>query len=199
MDFDTFIQKIHQREDLDSEAITRAYYLAERTHAHQKRKSGEPYILHPVAVANIILEIGGDETMICAALLHDTIEDALNPSEVDTAIEEGFGKEVYYLVHALSKNADILDKHEQQEHFFQQMEEALQSDISVFFLKMADLIHNLQTIDGLKPEKKEIWVRELRERYIPLFQDHYHQVALPYHKMYQEIMEELEKTLEMSI
>ncbi|HEY5714567.1 MAG TPA: HD domain-containing protein [Candidatus Gracilibacteria bacterium] len=196
MDFDDFIIKVGAKQGSNVDAITRAYQLAERTHRHQKRKSGEPYITHPVAVANIIFDIGGDGTMICAALLHDVLEDSEEREETEKALKAGFSNGVYYLVHALSKDSNVTDKMEQQTLFFAQLEDALKTDISVFFIKLADLIHNLGTINGLKPAKKAIWLDELRFQYMPLFQDYYHKVAPAYHEMYREIMDRLELMLQ---
>ena len=183
---------IKKRNDLLLGKIEEAYKFAERVHRGQKRKSGEPYITHPVEVARIVNRIGGDENMICAALLHDTIEDADDPQKVGDDVYHTFGGDVYYLVDALSKDFRIEDKKTQQETFFAQLQLAAEMDVGVFFIKLADLMHNMGTISSLRQDKRDIWVEELKEHYIPFFQQYFHKISLHYHGMYHNMMDELQ-------
>ena len=188
------IQKNHS--EFDISRIQKAYELSKSVHEGQKRKSGEPYIHHPVAVADIIYNIGGDESMICAALLHDTIEEAGDTEVVRKAIREGFGIDVRFLVEALSKDGNIEDKISQQADYFARVEEALKIDIAIFFLKMADLIHNMKTISSLPPKRQENWVRELKHMYMPLMSRNFHKISLHHHVPYMNLMNELESVIE---
>lgn len=180
----------------DIEKIERAYRMAERVHAGQYRKSGEPYITHPIEVAYIAAKVGGDDGLICAALLHDCIEDADDPSAVDEEIFQTFGPDVHFLIHAVSKDNTIMDKQEQQAAFFQQFEEAVRLDPTVFFLKVADIIHNLSTLGSLEPSKKERWMDELKYEYLPIFSRNFHVLPLRHRHMYAEVLEEMGNILD---
>jgi len=146
-------------------------------------------------VAEIILDMGGDEAMICAALLHDAIEESDDPKAMAEEIQKEFGPSVYFLIESLSKDDSIKDKVEQQEAYFQQITEALKLDTSVFFLKMADLIHNMQTIDGLPPERRERWITELKDFYLPLLSEQFHNISFHHHDMYLNLINRLESVI----
>ena len=176
--------------------IKSAYNLAAVVHASQIRASGEPYIIHPIAVAKIIIGIGGDENMICAALLHDTIEDGENAEEIANRIYKSFGEDIYYLVQAVSKDGRIEDKVSQQDAYFVQIKEALETDVSVFFIKLADLTHNMDTISNLSPSKQKEWIKDLKEGYIPYFTEYFHKISFHYHPMYHKMMEHLQQIIE---
>lgn len=178
-------------ENLDRERVSFALTIAEKVHKGQMRKSGEPYINHPIAVANLIYAIGGNEDMLCAALLHDTIEDAENPAVIGQEIKNALGSHVYNLIRALSKNNKITDAIAKQEAYFQQFSLSVEKDIEVVFIKVADLIDNLKTIDYLKPDKKEKWLRELITGYLPIIAQAFHHMAPSYQKMYHRLCDKL--------
>jgi len=186
---------ILKKGNLDLNKIERAYWFAAKVHQEQKRKSGEPYIIHPVEVARVVYEIGGNEDMICAAFLHDTLEDGKNPEIIAQEIYRSFGDYVYFLVQALSKDGKIEDKEMQQASFFEQIQEAFEMDMAVFFLKMADLIHNFETISFLKPAKQNKWIEELKDQYYPIFVHRYHEIPQHYRGMYCRFMEKLENLI----
>lgn len=192
--FSELRQKLVLRDSppIDIERVRSAYEYASEIHKEHKRKTGEPYIIHPLAVADIVCDLGGDEDMIIAALLHDTVEDGDDHEVVEATIRTNFGRNVHYMVMALSKNCMISCKDRQQKEYVDQMAEAIETDTSVFFIKMADLLHNLSTIDGLSLEKRQKWVMELQSQYIPLLQDHYHHLSPVYHEMYFRLLERLE-------
>ena len=195
MPFRHFNPKVKDHPALDEAVIFKACELADQVHKKQKRKSGEPFVVHPIAVAEIILEMGGDETMICAALLHDAIEESADPQSMTKTIQKEFGPGVHFLIESLSKDDRIQDKIEQQAAYFKQITEALKLDTSVFFLKMADLIHNMQTIDGLPPDRREKWITELKEVYLPLLSEQFHTVSFHYHDMYLNLINRLESVI----
>ncbi len=173
-----------------------AYLFAKEVHEGQKRRSGEPYIIHPVEVARIVCKAGGDENMIIAALLHDVIEDGKDPEKIGNEIYHQFGGDVFYLVQALSKDGNYKDKEIRDKEAFNQLKKAAETDISVFLIKLADLIHNMGTISALKPAKRDKWIQELKEIYIPFFEDYFHRISFHYHGMYHNLMEELHKIVE---
>lgn len=181
-----------KNKEIDVDRVKKAYLYAQEIHHGQKRKSGEDYITHPLAVAVIIAEFGGDENMICAALLHDVIEDGEGKEKIEKELHEKFGDEVFFLVHALSKDMQIEDKKDQQKEYFEQIHQAMENDISVFFIKIADLLHNLSTLESLPSKRQKQWIDELKNTYIPLFSEYFHHICLHYREMYGNMMEELQ-------
>lgn len=147
--------------------ITEAFELADSAHADQKRKSGEPYIIHPVAVATILVEMGMDTETVTAALLHDVVEDT------DIALEEiqkKFGREVAHLVDGVTKLKKIpfSSKEEQQAENVRKMLLAVAKDVRVVIIKLADRIHNLRTLQFVPPQKQRDTAKETMEVYAPL-------------------------------
>ncbi len=184
--------EVNRHAHLDMEKIEAAYQLAAEVHQDQTRLSGEAYIHHPVAVALLLTQAGADEDMICAALLHDCIEDAKHPAEVSQQIEDQFGPHVFFMVDAVSKNQAITDSLIRHRAFISQLEAAFMMDVSVFFIKWADLLHNLESIELLKPEKKAKWLRELQQDYLPVLSDYFHRLSFRYHPMYHFLMDRFE-------
>lgn len=146
--------------------IARAFQAAERAHAGQKRKSGEPYFKHPLAVAEILHEWGLDETTIAAGLLHDTVEDTPVSLEV---IEKEFGGEIAFLVDGVTKLGRI--KYRDTPTKLENMRKmilALSQDLRVVFIKLADRLHNMRTLAALPPVKQKRIALETDEIYAPL-------------------------------
>jgi len=175
--------------------VREAYLLAARIHQGEKRKSGEPYITHPLAVAKILFEAGADEDIVCAALLHDTLEYNDDAENVAGKIHAQFGDQVLYLVQAVSKDATISDKKQQQKQYVEQIRHALEVDIFAFFIKVADLLHNISTISGLTGKRREQWIHELKYQYLPIFSDCFHRVPLSYREMYYHMIEAIEQII----
>jgi len=153
----------------DTEKIRRAYQYAAVAHEGQFRKSGDPYITHPVAVSEIVATLGLDTDSICAALLHDTLED--QPDRVNYKdIESLFGGEVAKLVDGLTKMADlnIQDKEEAQMENIRKMLLAMSKDIRVIFIKLCDRLHNMRTLDAKKEPKRRSTALETMHVYAPL-------------------------------
>lgn len=181
---------------LDHARIQRAYDLAAATHAHQTRKDGTPYITHPVAVAGILYMAGGDEDLIVASLLHDTLEDGHDPESIEHEIKRLFGKHVFHMVDALTKDSAITCSDKRQSDYVSQLQNAIIDDAGVFFIKVADLLHNLSSLQHLKPHKREKWRQELIEQYLPVLSDQFPYLTSQYRDMYHYLRDQIEQTLE---
>ncbi|HWP64021.1 MAG TPA: RelA/SpoT family protein [Candidatus Binatia bacterium] len=152
---------------VDLEPVRRAFAYAVECHAGQRRMSGEPYVTHPIASAQILAELGIDPTAICAALLHDVPED----TEASLAdIEERFGPEVARLVDGVTKlgKFSTLSHEQQQAENIRKMFLAMAEDIRVVLIKLADRLHNMRTLAALPPEKQQRIARQTMEIYAPL-------------------------------
>jgi len=151
----------------DTETIERAFDIANRAHGGQNRKSGEPYIRHPVAVATIVARQGLDDTAVAGALLHDAVEDTAI-SLVD--LEREFSPELALIVDGVTKldRVHYNSKEEQQAATMRKMIVAIARDIRVLIIKLADRLHNLQTIAAMPQFKQERTARETLDVYAPL-------------------------------
>ncbi len=153
--------------DAKIDTVTRAYQMAARAHAPQRRKSGEPYIVHPLAVARIVADLGLDEVAIAAALLHDAVEDTR--IELDD-IRRAFGSEVAIIVDGVTKLDRIRfdTKEAQQSATFRKMLISMSKDLRVLIIKLCDRMHNLRTIAALPDWKRERSALETLNIYAPL-------------------------------
>ena len=149
------------------EEVYRAYLLGAQAHEGQSRVSGEPYISHPVAVARILSEMRMDTDSIIAAILHDVIEDT--PTLKETLAEQ-FGEEVAELVDGVSKLTKIKfrSKAEAQAENFRKMMLAMVKDIRVIIIKLADRLHNMRTLDAMRPDKRRRIAHETMDIYAPI-------------------------------
>ena len=147
--------------------ISKAYDLAWEAHENQKRVSGEPYIIHPVNVSYILADMGMDSECICAALLHDVVEDT--PVTL-TELQERFGKEISLLVDGVTKlgKVPLTTKEEQQAENVRKMLLAMNQDIRVVIIKLADRLHNMRTLQYMRPEKQLEKSLETMEIYAPI-------------------------------
>lgn len=160
-------KKREKSKRVDSKLIMRAYNLANEKHKNQLRKSGEPYIIHPINVAYILADLGLDESTICAALLHDVVEDTDETSE---DIEKEFGKEVAQMVAGVTKlsNIQFASTEEQQAEDYRKMFLAMGKDIRVILIKLSDRLHNMRTLKYLKRDRQIAISRETKDLYAPL-------------------------------
>ena len=151
-----------------AELVRKAYLFAENAHKDQKRKSGEPYFIHPCFVASILTELMIDPPTIAAGLLHDTVEDCENIT-LDTLRRE-FGEEVARLVDGVTKldKLDFADKEEAQAESLRKMIFAMSKDIRVVLIKLADRLHNMRTMKFQKAERQVAIARETLDIYAPL-------------------------------
>jgi len=151
----------------DIEKIKKAFLWAKKLHEGQFRVSGDPYISHPIAVAEIVAKLELDTDSVCAALLHDTVEDC----ELDLgAVEKEFGKEVAVLVDGLTKLVRIPFEDKEEEHMenLRKMFLAMSRDVRVIFIKLCDRLHNMRTLSAKPPQKQRITALETMYVYAPL-------------------------------
>ena len=151
------------------EKIRNAYLYAKNLHEGQMRQSGEPYISHPVAVASIVAELGLDTDSICAALLHDTVEDCADKTNLET-LSKMFGEEVSMLVDGLTKiiQVQVADKEEAHIENIRKMLLAMNKDIRVIFIKLCDRLHNMRTLSAKKEDRQRAIALETMYIYAPL-------------------------------
>jgi len=149
--------------------VRRAYEVGARAHQGQTRKSGEPYITHPIAVAGILAELGMDAETLCAAILHDTLEDTPLPR---ADIVADFGETVAELVDGVTKldKIQFQDKQEAMAESFRKMMLAMARDLRVILIKLADRLHNMRTLDSMGAEARRRIARETLEIYAPIAQ-----------------------------
>lgn len=162
------IQKYHPSDDISM--IERAFDIAYKAHEGQFRKSGEPYIIHPLWVAIILAELELDKETIVAGILHDVVEDTIL---TDDEIREIFGEEVSLLVDGVTKLGKLsysADKVEVQAENLRKMFLAMAKDIRVILIKLADRLHNLRTLQFMRPEKQVEIAKESLDIYAPLAQ-----------------------------
>ncbi len=147
--------------------VRRAYQFAADAHAGQTRKSGDPYVTHPLSVAQIITELKLDVSSVCAALLHDAVEDT---SATVEQLSEQFGKEVAFLVDGVTKLGKLpySTREEQQAENFRKMLLAMARDIRVILVKLCDRLDNMRSLNHLPPEKQERIAAETMQIYAPL-------------------------------
>ena len=188
----------------DIPKIIEAYDYADNLHEGQFRQSGEPYISHPVAVARVVAELGLDTDSICAALLHDTVEDCADKTNLDI-IAKKFGKDVAMLVDGLTKiiQVQVADKEEAHIENIRKMLLAMNKDIRVIFIKLCDRLHNMRTLSAKKEDRQRAIALETMYIYAPLahrlgiqrIKQELENISLYYldNVGYEEVHEEIEK------
>lgn len=168
---DKLLEKINNNcNNVDVNLVKKAYYFAEEAHKEQKRQSGEPYIIHPIAVAEILAELGMDTNTIVAGLLHDVIEDTECSHE---KIVEIFNEEVANLIEGVTKltklgEMEYKTKEEQQADNVRKMLLAMAKDIRVIIIKLADRLHNMRTLKFMTEKKQKNKAKETLDIYAPL-------------------------------
>src|SRR5438067_1548952 len=153
--------------EIDRARVKDAFAFACEHHAAQRRKSGEDFIVHPVGVARICAGMRLDTETLCAALLHDTVEDTAASLE---AVRERFGEQIVGLVDGVTKLTGITfqSRDERQAENYRKMMVAMATDIRVILIKLADRLHNMRTLEGLPKQKQLEKARETLEIYAPL-------------------------------
>ena len=160
------IRKYHPSDDISM--VEKAYEIAYNAHKEQKRKSGEPYIIHPLCVAIILADLELDKETIVAGILHDVVEDTVM---TDKELAEVFGDEVALLVDGVTKLTQIswsTDKVEIQAENLRKMFLAMAKDIRVILIKLADRLHNMRTLQYMTPAKQKEKARETMDIYAPI-------------------------------
>jgi len=166
--FDELLRDLRERHpDADVVTITRAMLFAQEHHGEQVRHSGEPYIIHPVGCARIVVDVGMDDVSVIAALLHDTVEDT---SATLADIEREFGAEVAVIVDGVTKLSKIhFDSNEEhQAENYRKLIVSMSGDIRVLIVKLADRLHNMRTLAYMTKQKQIQKARETLEVYAPL-------------------------------
>jgi len=167
-DLDQLLDRVKSyHADADLGIVRRAYEFSARAHQGQRRRSGEPYLQHPIAVAGVLTSLKTDVTAIVAGLLHDTLEDTVATPE---ELEKEFGKDVVHLVDGVTKIGKITFKsyEEKQAENFRKMVLSMADDIRVVLIKLADRLHNMRTLEHLSPAKRQAIAQETLEIYAPL-------------------------------
>ena len=164
----TNVRKYHPSDDIS--LIERAYHVASKQHEGQMRKSGEPYIVHPLCVAIILSDLEMDKETIAAGILHDVVEDT---GMTDEKLRDDFGEEVEQLVNGVTKLGQLdydADKIEVQAENLRKMFLAMARDIRVIIIKLADRLHNMRTLQYMSAKKQKEKARETMDIYAPLAQ-----------------------------
>src|ERR671919_361402 len=159
------VARNHPQADLD--VLRRAYFFSARAHKGQTRASGEPYLVHPLEVANILADMRLDEVSVATGLLHDVVEDTLVEPEV---IRDSFGEEIAHLVDGLTKLAHISNqsREEQQAENVRKMLLAMVDDVRVVLVKLADRLHNMRTLQYLSADKRKRIAQETLDIFAPI-------------------------------
>ncbi len=168
MTFEQLKNQIEQSgRQYDLAVIEKAYLLAEQRHRGQKRRTGDPYIIHPLNVASLLVELGLDTESVAAALLHDVVEDT--PTEL-SEIEKGFGSSIALLVDGVTKLGKIpfSSTEELQAENLRKMLLAMSRDIRVMLIKLCDRVHNMRTLSAMAPQKQRDVALETMEVYAPI-------------------------------
>ena len=165
--FEDLAEKVLRYHPEALEMIQRGYVASAKFHKGQLRMNGEPYLTHPLEVANILAELKLDSVTVTAGLLHDVLEDTLmSPEE----LRKQFGEEVYQIVDGVTKISQVYfsSRHEKQAENFRKMLLAMVGDIRVLFVKLADRLHNMRTLQYLPPDRRERISLETLDIYAPL-------------------------------
>src|ERR1700680_1428346 len=151
----------------DLELVRKAYEFSQKNHAGQSRASGEPYLVHPLGVAQVLAEMKMDAVSIAAGLLHDSVEDT---SVTIVDIRKEFGEQVAHIVEGVTKisQIDFATREEAQAENLRKMMLAMVDDVRVVLIKLADRLHNMRTLEHLKPDRQEAIARETMDIYAPL-------------------------------
>ena len=166
--FDALLKQVHANRPSDDISLVRkAWEFCVRHHEGQTRASGEPYIIHPLEVAEVLADMKMDSTSIAAGLLHDSVEDTPATNE---EIEAGFGEQVAHIVEGVTNidKIEFANREDRQAENVRKMLLAMVSDVRVVLIKLADRLHNMRTLEHLRPERRESIARETLDIYAPL-------------------------------
>ncbi|MGA2236549.1 MAG: HD domain-containing protein, partial [Terriglobales bacterium] len=166
--FRELMRKLREnRPNDDLDLVKRAYEFSQKHHAGQSRASGEPYLVHPLEVGNVLADMKMDSVSIAAGLLHDSVEDT---SVTAVEIRQEFGEQVAHIVEGVTKisKIDFSSREEAQAENLRKMMLAMVDDIRVVLIKLADRLHNMRTLEHLDPERQQKIARETLEIYAPI-------------------------------
>jgi GTP pyrophosphokinase len=166
--FRELMRKLREnRPNDDLDLVKKAYDFSQKHHSGQSRASGEPYLVHPLEVANVLADMKMDPVSIAAGLLHDSVEDT---SVTSVEIRQEFGEQVAHIVEGVTKMSkiDFSSKEEAQAENLRKMMLAMVDDIRVVMIKLADRLHNMRTLEHLEPERQQKIARETLDIYAPI-------------------------------
>ncbi len=166
--FRELMKKLREnRPNDDLELVKKAYDFSQKNHAGQTRASGEPYLVHPLEVANVLADMKMDPVSIAAGLLHDSVEDT---SVTTVEIRQEFGEQVAHIVEGVTKisKIDFSTTEEAQAENLRKMMLAMVDDIRVIMIKLADRLHNMRTLEHLEPDRQQKIARETLDIYAPI-------------------------------
>ena len=166
--FEDILERVQDyNPDADLDLLRKAYIFSAREHRDQVRRSGEPYLVHPLEVSYLLAELRLDTASIVAGLLHDVVEDTLTTED---NVSEYFGKDVAHIVAGVTKISKLkfASDHEAQAQNLRKMILAMVDDIRVILVKLTDRVHNMRTLHHLPPAKQQRIARETREIYAPI-------------------------------
>src|SRR5678815_4853248 len=166
--FDDLVEKVRRTNpDADIELLRRAYVFSAYEHKGQVRRSGEPYVVHPLEVADILADLRLDVVALAAGLLHDIVEDTPNSIE---KVRDLFGEQVAHVVEGVTKLSQLqfASSEERQAESFRKMLMAMVDDIRVILVKLADRLHNMRTLHHLPEERRARIAQETRDIYAPI-------------------------------
>lgn len=172
MDKQEILQKFRERYTPEqAELFEQALAFAEDAHHNQRRESGEPYIIHPIAVAGIVMDMGMDASSVTAAVLHDAVEDGVDVTIED--VQKAFGEEIAHLVDGVTKltisgKQTYITKKQEQAENLRKLFLAIAADVRVVIIKLADRLHNMRTLAYCNPYKRMRKAKETLEVYAPL-------------------------------
>lgn len=154
----------------NEELISKAFFFSKIAHEGQKRKGGADFFIHPLEVAKMLSKFGADKETVCAALLHDVVEDT--EATLDEVCEE-FGEKITFLVEALTKiSFDFESKDERKARYREQVKKATEEDKRVLLIKLADRLHNIKTLHVFEEKKRGRTAKETLDFYVPLAREY---------------------------
>ncbi|HHN75651.1 MAG TPA: bifunctional (p)ppGpp synthetase/guanosine-3',5'-bis(diphosphate) 3'-pyrophosphohydrolase, partial [Acidobacteria bacterium] len=169
--FEDIQERMEQyRPTADTELLRRAYIFSAMVHRGQSRYSGEPYLIHPLAVAYILADLELDEATVATGLLHDTIEDSADPRATAEELQQRFGQSIYHLVDGVTKlkKLEFATDADRQAANLRKMILAMVDDVRVVLVKLADRLHNMRTLGHLPAHKQQRIAGETLQIYVPL-------------------------------
>jgi hypothetical protein len=192
MFFQKLKEQIKKDSNFDIQRVERAYNLARSVHGHQKRKTGEPFVTHPVEVAYLLKEIGATEDMVCVALLHDVIENKEKHNISTEYLVSEFGEKVVKLIEILSKLKIWKTTYCRMQGNLTDLENGFADYPEAIIIKIADRVHNLQTLHGFNEEKQKEYLNETENFLMPIFQKAFEKTKSKKNlKMMEQLLERL--------
>lgn len=185
-----------QKKAGETTLVEKAFMFARKSHRHEKRLSGDAYINHPVGVKQILEIYPISEKLLCAALLHDVLEHSKKPKKTGDELHLQFGDEIFFLVDAVSKDGELRNKNERDRHYQEKILCAIRRDYLVMFLKAADLLDNVKTLQYLTPANQERWIIELKHFYMKSFLENFSLIPDVYQGFFHYLIAEIQKVID---